>query len=265
MSETPWRHLDAELAAWADAGRTVTLWWRDDDAVAVTDQLDHLAAVSADNAAPVTLAVIPAEAEPALAPWVAARPTLNVAQHGLNHANHSTADEPGASEFPASRPLAVRAADLAEGWGRLTALFGSDAPVPMMVAPFNKVGPDLPRVLPSVGLAALSVHGPRASWADAPVAVVNTHVDLLRWKPHAQFIGTDKAVRRLVAALASRRLGRDESGAAQDPNEPVGLLTHHRVHQDDIRVFLADLLPRLRHPAVRWADARALVAEAPTP
>jgi hypothetical protein len=252
--DAPWDLLDAELAAWTEAGRAVPLWWRDDDAVAVTGQLDRLAGLSADHCAPVTLAVIPAEAQALLAPWVATRPLLSVAQHGWTHANHAGPEEGGASEFPASRPMADRLADLAEGWRRLTALFGADAPVPMLVAPYNKVGADLPGALASVGLSALSVHGPRALWAGAPVAVINTHVDLLRWKPHAEFIGAEKAVRRLVDALAERRQG-------DDPAEPVGLLTHHRVHGEDLWDFLADLLPRLRHPAVRWAEARSLIAE----
>jgi len=266
MTAKSWDHLDAELTAWTEAGRVVALWWRDDDAVAVTDPLDRLARLSAEHGAPVTLAVIPANAEPALVPWVAARPSLCVAQHGLTHTNHASAGDSGASEFPSSRPLAMRAADLAEGWRRMTGLFGTDAPVPMMVAPYNKVGGDLPGVLPSVGLSALSVHGPRAAWTGAPVAVVNTHVDLLRWKSNAQFIGTDKAIHRLVDAMASRRLGWNaEADTDQDPTEPIGLLTHHLVHEPDIWAFLADLLPRLRHPAVQWCEARTLIAEGMPP
>ncbi|KAA5605730.1 hypothetical protein F1188_08880 [Roseospira marina] len=261
MNMSVWDPLDAELRAWSAAGRTVTLWWRDDDAVSVTPALEHMARLSATHEAPVTLAVIPAEVEPVLARWVADQSGVSVAQHGLSHANHAGPQDGGASEFPASRPLAACMAALAEGWCRMTDVFGVEGAVPMLVAPFNKVGPDVPSVLPTVGLSALSVHGSRATWPSAPVAIVNTHVDLLRWRPDAEFIGVDKAVRRLVGALAARRLGRDEAGVPQDPAEPVGLLTHHRVHGDDLWAFLADLLPRLRHPSVRWAEASALIAE----
>ncbi|MBB4287144.1 hypothetical protein [Roseospira goensis] len=265
MTAPPWTLLDDELAAWTDAGRRPVLWWRDDDAVTVTDALDRLSGLSVAHGAPVTLAVIPAEVEPALAPYVAARPTLSVAPHGLTHANHAGPDDGGASEFPASRPLDRRVADAAEGWQRVTDVFGDVVPLPLLVAPFNKVGQDLADALPAAGLSALSVHGPRAAWrngaADPPVAVVNTHVDLLRWRPEAAFIGADKAVRRLVAALRARRLGRDDDGTAQEPDEPVGLLTHHRVHGDDLWRFLDDLLAHLQPPAVRWAAARHLIAE----
>lgn len=264
----PWALLDAELTAWHQAGRQVTLWWRDDDAVAITPALERLAALSIHNDVPLTLAVIPAFVEPALAPFVATTPTLSVAQHGHTHHNHAPANTP-ASEFPDSRPMEARLADLSAGWRRLTDVFGNTVPVPMLVAPYNKVGTDLPAALPAVGLSALSVHGARAqwgpAWGTAPVAVVNTHVDLLRWRPDAQFIGLPKTVRRLVAALQARRLGRDANDLPQDPDEPVGLLTHHRVHADDIWDVLAALLPRLKHPAVRWCGVRTLIQEAGAP
>ena len=264
----PGELLDAELAAWQQSGRQATLWWRDDDAVAVTPALERLADLSTRHAAPLTLAVIPAFAQPALAPFVEGCPSLSVTQHGHTHQNHASPGS-GASEFPETRPMENRLADLSAGWRRLTEVFGDTLPVPMLVAPFNKVGADLPAALPAVGLSALSVHGAREQWGPAwgttPVAVVNTHVDLLRWRPDAQFIGAAKAVRRLVAALQARRLGRDANDLPQDPDEPVGLLTHHRVHSDAVWDFLTALLPRLTHPAVRWCDVRALIREAGAP
>jgi hypothetical protein len=36
-----WTALDAELAAWDQAGLTLPLWWRDDDAVKPTPALDQ--------------------------------------------------------------------------------------------------------------------------------------------------------------------------------------------------------------------------------
>ncbi|MBB4266341.1 polysaccharide deacetylase family protein [Roseospira visakhapatnamensis] len=264
----PWDVLETELAAWHRSGRRVTLWWRDDDAVAVTPALEHLAALSGTHAAPVTLAVIPAFAKPELASFVATRPMLSVAQHGHTHHNHALPGAP-ASEFPTARSMEDRLADLGAGWHRLTAVFGDHRPVPMLVAPYNKVGDDLPEALPTVGLSALSVHGPREqwgpAWGTAPVAVVNTHVDLLRWRPDAQFIGAHKTIHRLVAALQARRLGRDTNDLPRDPDEPLGLLTHHLVHTDDLWAFLAELLPRLTHPAVRWCDVRTLIQEAGAP
>jgi len=264
-AQTPWEILEAELAAWRNAGRRATVWWRDDDAVDVSPALGRLTSLAETHGASVILAVIPTGATTDLAAFVSAHPRLSVAQHGFAHCNHGQAGGP-ASEFPATRAMAERLNDLSEGWLRLTKVFGATVPLPLLVAPYNKVGTDLPAALPSVGLSALSVHGPRAQWEQVwgavPVAVINTHVDLLRWRPEAQFIGVTKAIRRLVEALQARRLGRDASDLLQDPEEPLGLLTHHLVHGEDLWAFLEALLSRLDHPAIRWADGPTLMREA---
>ncbi|MEK9660397.1 MAG: hypothetical protein VW644_01455, partial [Alphaproteobacteria bacterium] len=41
----PWDALAAELDVWAAAGRTATLWWRDDDADAASPALERLLAL----------------------------------------------------------------------------------------------------------------------------------------------------------------------------------------------------------------------------
>ena len=56
------RPLTDEFDRWADQGLTATLWWRDDDAIAPTPALDRL--LDAAGPVPLTLAVIPALAEP---------------------------------------------------------------------------------------------------------------------------------------------------------------------------------------------------------
>ena len=43
MKTQPWQDLRDELDRWAEAGRTATLWWRDDDAVMPGPLLDRLA------------------------------------------------------------------------------------------------------------------------------------------------------------------------------------------------------------------------------
>ena len=41
-----WGPLTHELKLWSDAELTLPLWWRDDDAVTVTPQLETLSALS---------------------------------------------------------------------------------------------------------------------------------------------------------------------------------------------------------------------------
>jgi hypothetical protein len=67
-----WADLAAELDRWEKAGRVADLWWRDDDAVAATPQLDALLHLAGE--VPVALAVIPALARPELAEAVRGRP-----------------------------------------------------------------------------------------------------------------------------------------------------------------------------------------------
>jgi hypothetical protein len=42
----PWATLQRELDRWAESGKTATFWWRDDDAVEETPQLQTLDALS---------------------------------------------------------------------------------------------------------------------------------------------------------------------------------------------------------------------------
>ncbi len=68
MQQRPdWSDLDAELDRWASAGRTATLWWRDDDAARLTPALERLIALARRHHAIVHLAVIPARLSPELA------------------------------------------------------------------------------------------------------------------------------------------------------------------------------------------------------
>src|SRR5216684_8019215 len=57
LAAADWLDLERELDAWRAAGRSATLWWRDDDAVRPTPALDRLLAIAAG--VPLALAVIP--------------------------------------------------------------------------------------------------------------------------------------------------------------------------------------------------------------
>ncbi|MCH6588741.1 MAG: hypothetical protein IH805_10580 [Proteobacteria bacterium] len=69
-----WRILSEELDAWAAAGRAATLWWRDDDAVEPSADLERLLGLAAARDIPIALAAIPARASEALAEWLKAHP-----------------------------------------------------------------------------------------------------------------------------------------------------------------------------------------------
>lgn len=233
--------LLAELDRWRDAGRTAALWWRDDDAVEPTPALDRLLGLADSYRAPLLLAAIPDGATPALAGRLAGEGLLSVAQHGLAHRNHAPAGEK-AAEFGAHRDEEAMLRELGEGRERMRAIFG-DAALPALVPPWNRIAPGLAARLAEEGFTALSTFaGPLRR--ENGVAILDTHVDPIDWRgtrgcrDHAVLAGD------LVAALEGSR--RENSG-------PVGLLTHHLVHDEAVWDFVAAVLEATSgHPAARW-------------
>ncbi|MCG6557358.1 polysaccharide deacetylase family protein [Ruegeria sp. 1NDH52C] len=241
-----WTPLDAELALWAAEGLTLPLWWRDDDAVTTTPQLDQLTALAEDLDLPVHLAVIPAGAETALADHVAAHPHLVPVVHGWAHQNHAPATEKKA-EFRAHRPLPEILAEAGQGKARLQALFGA-ALRPMFVPPWNRITPEVASGLPALGFRALSTATPRRNPMAAPgLAQVNTHLDPIDWRGSRGLMSPQNLIAQTATLLADRREGR------ADATEPFGILTHHLVHDDEIWQFTRALLTRLlAGPSQPW-------------
>jgi hypothetical protein len=249
-SPSAWAAFRAELDAWGAAGRTATLWWRDDDAVLPTPALERLLALAADHAAPVALAVIPAGAGEGLARLLAQVGGALVLQHGWDHADHAPE---GARSTELVDGVPGLALALAEGRRRLASLFGPAA-LPVMVPPWNRIGPALRAALPGLGFAAVSLFGPPAGPQDPPE--INTHADIVDWRAGRRFVGEDRALADLARHLARRRLSAGPAEAA------TGLLTHHLAHDEDAWAFLDRLLAEVaRHPALRWADAAGLLGE----
>jgi len=242
-----WPDLAAELDRWEEAGRTAPLWWRDDDAVVPTPQLDRLLALASD--APLALAVIPQAAEPSLADRLADERQVAVLQHGWSHANRAVIGKK--SEYPAERDAAEVASELAEGRARLVALFGGRA-LPVLVPPWNRFAECFAPLLPELGIAALSQMAPRKAAPPAGLAVADVHLDLTAWREGRGFVGTGAALGRLIAELRARR--------ATGERTATGLLTHHLVMDAATEDFLARLGETVAaHPAARWLPASDLL------
>lgn len=244
--------LDDELARWADRGREATLWWRDDDAVAMTPALAPLLELARAHEVPVALAVVPAALEGSLVAAVAAAPQCTVVQHGCAHRNHAPAGTKS-RELGSDRPSATVVAELGSGRDRLRTAFGPRFE-PVLVPPWNRIDPRVVAELPALGFRGLSTFGPRACREAAPgLACCNAHADPIAWHDGRRFVGAARALGAVLEHLARRREG------AVDPDEPTGLLTHHLVFDVEAWRFVGALLARTRrHPAVRWLS----VAEA---
>lgn len=241
----PWQAMAREWDLWQAAGRSATFWLRDDDATRSGPRLARLLDLAHDL--PVGLAVIPGDIEDSLVECLASRRHIRVLQHGLHHTNHAP---PGSkkAEFGPHRDTRTMVAELREGWRALRARFPETA-TSIFVPPWNRIDPALVPALPDCGPALLSVYGARAP--AERTARLNTHVDIIDWLGGKAFVGTEAAVDMILRHLADRRLGRAEL----DPEEPTGILTHHRDHDAGAWDFLETLFARTRdHPAVRWID-----------
>ncbi len=250
-----WSDLTLELDAWRDAGRGASFWWRDDDAVEPTPALERLLALAERHAVPLMLAVVPAKANEALAIRLArAGPGVVPVQHGFAHLSYAPPGE-RSWELGGHRPLAEVLADLRRGWARMDVLFGEDW-LPVMVPPWNRIDAQVVAALGTLGYCGLSAAGPRKGLYAAPgVIQVNAHADIMRWTPPRGFLGAEGALKRLLAHLRDRRLGR------ADPEEPSGLLTHHLAHDAGCWGFLERLMTTLgTHPAAEFVAPRAVFA-----
>ncbi|MGE5169127.1 MAG: polysaccharide deacetylase family protein [Rudaea sp.] len=245
-----WQRLDDELGAWRAAGRTATLWLRDDDAGSDSPALRRLLRIAETHRVPVCIAAIPDDADRSLVDAIGRAPLADVAQHGYAHRNHSP---PGArsAELGGDRDVRIRIDELRLGRERLRELFIGRY-VPVLVPPWNRIGEDLLPHLAQAGFVGLSRFGPRRAAEPAPgLTEVNAHVDPIAWRRDAAFVGDEPTVDRLVTHLRDRREGRCDAG------EPTGVLTHHLAFPDAGWRFLDAFLARTRaHPAVEWCGVR---------
>jgi len=243
--------LETELECWADAGRVATFWWRDDDAVDGSPELDLLLQCSADVTVPVALAVIPALAKRALASCIDTCPQVSVLQHGYAHRNHASAGEKSV-EFGSHRPLPQMIRELVHGREELTALI-PDA-LPVLVPPWNRIDNQLLGELPRAGFSGLSAFTARHELEPAPgLRQINCHVDPIDWRGSRGFVGRLAAYEAVATHLRARR------HACVDSEEPTGILTHHLEHDNGCWEFIRELLQCTHaHPAVRWLDAARL-------
>lgn len=239
-----WTPLDQELDRWRDQRLTLPLWWRDDDAIAPTPQLDQLAALAAKVGLPVHLAVIPARVSPALAQDLP--PHLIPVVHGWAHQNHAPAGEKKA-EFGAHRPLPDMAAEARDGLARLQTLFGPALP-PLFVPPWNRIAPEITATLPALGYRMISTFTPRKTPLAAPgLSQINTHLDPIDWRGSRSLAAPERLIDQIARQLTDRREGR------ADADEPYGILTHHLVHDAAIWDFTTALLVRLMQgPITPW-------------
>jgi hypothetical protein len=233
-----WSSLDLALDRAQDQGRPIRFWWRDDDAVADTPQLDRLLGLAKRYEAGIGLAVIPANIEASLAARLVDEPKAFALVHGWSHANHASAGEKKA-EFGAHRALDIMAAQAERSLHLAKDRLGAKL-LPVFVPPWNRISRELIPHLPHLGLQGLSTFRDRtAAYPAAGLVQINTHIDPIDW--HGTRSLADPAL--IVGSLAKAVERRISSDA--DADEPIGLLTHHLVHDDVIWTLCERLIAHL--------------------
>ncbi|WP_108881398.1 polysaccharide deacetylase family protein [Anderseniella sp. Alg231-50] len=229
--------LEFELQNWRGAGKPPQVWWRDDDAVSATPRLDRLTQVTGEAGVEVLLAVIPAHADQSLADHVAQNGNLTPCVHGWSHTNHAPAGEKKC-ELGDHRALDTVLSDISRGRQQLARLFGSRL-APVLVPPWNRMRGDLAPHLGEIGIDAFSTFAHKRT---LPAIQANTHVDVMDWKAAGGAAGKeqDRILSELAAALGVSRA---------NGFYPVGLLTHHLVHDDAAWSALGGVLA---HPGLNW-------------
>lgn len=240
MSAAAITALREEFDRLAAEGRRIGFWWRDDDAVAPGAALDRLLGTLANCALPVSLAVVPSRAEPALAERLRGEDGVTVLVHGWRHANHAPPSDKKA-EFGSRRPLAERAGEAGQGLAAIMGTFGPRA-LPVFVPPWNRIAPDLVPRLPVLGYRALSCFGePRGSDG---IDRIDTHLDPVDWRGTRSLASPEA-----LTAMMRRALAR---GA-----DTLGFLTHHLVFDEPLWSFCEEMAALAAdHPAIRPAGLR---------
>lgn len=216
--------LNLELGRWRSLGRTPRLWWRDDDARSLTPTLERLHDLA--DGRPIALAIIPDGDLHALAGWLRRARNITVGQHGVDHVNRRGPGEPPSEYFRGASVGAVCAAIRA---ARERMRRAGLAPV-FYAPPWNQVDDTLVTALDRAGFSAFS------AGSDAPVepevAFLGAQIDILRWKGGPpRFRGST----RILGAVRRHLRQRRRSGRL---DEPIGLLTHHLVHDANAWRFL---------------------------
>jgi len=209
---TKLKTLIAVLRKRKEAGRPVQFWLRDDDATEPSQALDKFIILAEKYSIPATVAVIPAATGKALVPIVQGSALMSVAVHGWAHINHASEKEKK-QELGLHRGTDIVVRELNDGFRQLQDVY-ADQFAPLLVPPWNRISDELCVLLPAIGFQALSTFGAKKF---GPIKMINTHIDIIDWKGTRGGRAHDLLIDDVIDAVTHH-------------DGPIGLLTHHLVH-----------------------------------
>jgi predicted deacetylase len=231
--------------------RSVTFFFRDDDAGWRDERLVELLDLFARRGVPLDVGAIPVDLSPRVAAELRARAAhaphlLGIHQHGYAHVNHEREGRP--CEFGPSRACAAQLADLRAGRRRLEELLG---PVvqPIFSPPWNRCTPGTGECLVRAGIPVLS-RDRTAQPLDVPgLRELPVQVDWCK-KRKGRRLGR-AAVGELLAARARELV-------------PLGVMLHHAEMEREDMTAVAELLDLVAaHSRARCLSMAAVLDNLP--
>ena len=265
MTSRSWKDVRHELDRWASHGLQARFWVRDDDACEESAPLKRLHEFATRYDITIGLAIIPSKVHPNLPKFLTDEGRrFHPMCHGWQHINHAPAGRKW-SEFSDGRPAAAAISDAQSAFNAFRKYFaGCDA---VFVPPFCQISSAVIKALPAIGFAGVSA-GPR--WVErklsnlpsltirvptirtllrSPIPRLDVHIDPIDWRRRTAHTA-EATADAVVRSLRLRRMGFLASDA------PVGLVTHHLVHDERIWAACNEALDVLRnHPAVEFLHA----------
>lgn len=241
---------DLERALDALEGPPAAFWLRDDDAVADTRELRRLGAWAEKYSTELLLAVIPALIEDTLESALRNFPHFRPCVHGWAHKNHAPPEQKK-QELGTHRSVDLLLAELSKGLSAITDVSGGQD-LPVLVPPWNRIDGRVVEALPDLGYAGLSVFEDRFTEnPPAGLVVGNTHLDVIDWRGTRGCKPEYEMLDDLISLLSSRAAA----------GEPIGVLTHHLVHDEPVWAFLDKLGGLITaHPKAKWVRPETVFA-----
>ena len=270
MKIEAWKKVLKELDLWSDRGLRARFWLRDDDACDMSPQLARLFDLASQYKLNIGLAVIPGKLNPGFVDMLAdMKERFHPMCHGWIHADYGRFGEPG--EFGRDRPLSSLRSDAEQAYKAFSQSFGTGKAI--FVPPFGRITSGLVKALPQIGFAGIST-GP--SYIELKILRMNSampwmpvipipkgseirrfdvHIDVLEWQRKTAR-DSEAIATNIVENLRVRRRG------FITPRHPIGLLTHHLVHDEHVWQLCNEILCSLSaHEAVEFMNADCLFEE----
>ncbi len=238
-----WSELQQQLVT----SKPVNVFFRDDDVDEDEPTLRRLLALFAQKNVPVSLGVIPAKlTTEGINLLTEFATSIEIVQHGWQHINHELTGRK--CEFGSSRSFDEQLADIARGQARMHEAFGEHW-FPAFIPPWNRCTAHTHQALAQLGFRVLSqLCGDASPLTGFSWREISVTLDLYRWKDGA----TLKPSAELLQAISQQLL----------QAQPIGVMLHHKVMNDEAFLFLEQLLNELRqaslvrfHTFGRWLGA----------